>query len=314
MDNRRVERKLAAILAADVAGYSRLMGADEVGTLTALKAHRRELIDPMISAHHGRMVKTTGDGALVEFASVVDAVTCAISIQRGIATRNAAIPGDKRIVFRIGINVGDVIIEDDDVFGDGVNIAARLEALCDPGGVYISQSTHDQIRDKLPLSFADLGEQKLKNIARPLGIFGLTSKDIGAIPDAAIHQPSSSLAGEHTITQSPARLSIAVMPFDNLSGDAGRDYFGDGLVDGLTTDLSSHVANLLVIARGSAFSYKGKSSIDPKVVGRELGARTCCKVACNGPEIGFGSSLVSRRPRKALNYGRSALTVIALTS
>src|SRR3984957_6478214 len=163
MESKTVHRRLAAILAADVVGYSRLMSTDEMGTLTALKAHRRELIDPEIAAHHGRMVKTTGDGALVEFASVVDAVGCAVVIQRGMVTRNAVIPEANRIVFRIGINVGDIIVEGDDIFGDGVNIAARLETLCEPGGVCISRAANDQIRDKLALAFADLGEQTVKN-------------------------------------------------------------------------------------------------------------------------------------------------------
>jgi class 3 adenylate cyclase/pimeloyl-ACP methyl ester carboxylesterase len=183
MQGKTVQRRLAAILAADVVEYSRLMSLDEVGTLEALKAHRRELIDPVIAAHHGRMVKTTGDGALVEFASVVDAVGCAIVIQRSMVTRNAGSGEDKRIVFRIGINVGDIIIDGDDIFGDGVNIAARLEALCEPGGVCISRAANDQIRDKLSLAFADLGEQTVKNISRSVGVFGLALKDIEALPE-----------------------------------------------------------------------------------------------------------------------------------
>ena len=183
MESSTVQRRLAAILAADVVGYSRLMSVDEMGTLTALKAHRRELIDPAIAGHHGRIVKTTGDGALVEFASVVDAVGCAVALQRGMFRRNAGVPEHKRIVFRIGINVGDIIIDGDDIFGDGVNIAARLEALCEPGGVCISRAANDQIRDKLSLAFADLGEQTVKNISRAIGVFGLASKDIEALPE-----------------------------------------------------------------------------------------------------------------------------------
>src|SRR5712671_6836821 len=175
-----IERRLAAILAADIAGYSRLMGSDEVATLRSLKAHRRELVDPGIARHHGRIVKTTGDGMLVEFASIVDAVGCAVSIQRGMIGRNQAVPQDRRIIFRIGINVGDIIIDGGDIFGDGVNVAARLEALCEPGGLCISRGANEQVRDKLRLSFADLGEQTVKNIARAIGVFGLTASDIAA--------------------------------------------------------------------------------------------------------------------------------------
>src|ERR1700756_1915727 len=179
----RVERRLAAILAADVAGYSRLMGADEIGTLQALKAHRKELIDPAITAHRGRIVKTTGDGILVEFASVIDAVGCAVAVQRAMVSRNADVPESRRIVFRIGVNIGDIIIEGDDIFGDGVNVAARLETLCEPGGLCISRSANEQIRDKLSLAFADLGEQTMKNIARSIGVFGLAAQDIALLPD-----------------------------------------------------------------------------------------------------------------------------------
>ena len=193
----REQRKLAAILAADVVGYSRLMGRDEVATLRALKAHRRELVDPNIARHHGRIVKTTGDGMLVEFASIVDAVGCAVSVQRGMIDRNEPVPEDKRIVFRIGINVGDIIIDGDDIFGDGVNVAARLEALCEPGGLCISRGANEQIRDKLSLAFADLGEQTVKNIARSVGVFGLAARDIAALsaevlselPDEASTKP-----------------------------------------------------------------------------------------------------------------------------
>lgn len=191
MESNTVQRRLAAILAADVVGYSRLMETDEVGTLARLKAHRREVVDPSLAAHRGRMVKTTGDGALAEFGSVVDAVTCAIEIQRAMVTRNASLPEDKRIVFRIGINVGDIIIDGDDIFGDGVNIAARLETLCEPGGVCISRAANDQIRDKLSLAFADLGEQSVKNIARAVGVFGLAAKDIEVLPEPDIAAPPS---------------------------------------------------------------------------------------------------------------------------
>src|SRR5258708_3028674 len=179
-----MQRRLAAILAADVVGYSRLMGTDEMETITSLKAHRRELIDSAIAKHSGRIVKTTGDGMLVEFASVVDAVSCAVYIQRDMVGLNDGIAEDKQIVFRIGINVGDIIIDGDDIFGDGVNIAARLETLCEPGGVCISRAANDQIRDKLSLGFADLGEQAVKNISRAVGVFGLTARDIEALPDS----------------------------------------------------------------------------------------------------------------------------------
>jgi len=186
---RTVQRRLAAILAADVVSYGRLMNTDEIGTLEALKAHRRELIDPAIAAHHGRIVKTTGDGALVEFASVVDAVGFAVAMQRGLLSRNVNVAEDKRIVFRIGINVGDIIIDGGDIFGDGVNIAARLEALCEPGGVCISRAANDQIRDKLSLAFTDLGEQAVKNIARAVNAFGLSAQEIEALPEPEIALP-----------------------------------------------------------------------------------------------------------------------------
>jgi class 3 adenylate cyclase/pimeloyl-ACP methyl ester carboxylesterase len=198
-----MQRRLAAILAADVVGYSRLMGADEVGTLTSLKAHRRELVDSSIAEYRGRIVKTTGDGLLVEFASVVDAVGCAVSVQRSMVRRNAGVAEEKQIIFRIGINVGDIIIDGEDIFGDGVNIAARLEALCEPGGLCISRATNDQIRDRLPLAFTDLGEQTVKNISRAVGVFGLAAKEIEMLPEPELARSDPDQAGAATRQSEP---------------------------------------------------------------------------------------------------------------
>ncbi len=308
MENRTVERRLAAIMAADVVSYSRLMGADEVGTLRTLKAHRRDLIDPAIAGHRGRIVKTTGDGMLVEFASVVDAVACAVAIQRGMLSRNAEEPEVKRIVLRIGINVGDIIIDGDDIFGDGVNIAARLETLCEPGGLCISRAANEQVRDKLLLSFADLGEQTVKNIARAVGVFGLAAKDIAALPEEELPQapqtpkPAVEIArpprrravlfaaaivilivagGAWFVRQhgwtlggnldSPGRYSIVVLPFANLSGDPEQAYLADGLTTKITTDLS-RAAGLFVIAATTANTFKEKQA-NVQQVGKDLGVR-----------------------------------------
>jgi adenylate cyclase len=278
MSDERVERRLAAILAGDVVGYSRLMGADEVGTLRALKAIRRELTDPSVAAHHGRVVKTTGDGILIEFPSVVDAVKCAVQIQHRMSSRTHQVPEDKRIVFRIGINVGDVIVEDGDVFGDGVNVAARLEALCDPGGVYVSHMAHDQIRDKLPLAFADLGEHTVKNIARAVRVYGLSASEIAKLPEPTQgdDRPPLASASVHSKETMPAlplrdKPSIAVLPFQNMSGDPEQEYFADGLSEDIITALS-RMHSLFVIARNSTFTYKGRA-VDVKQVGRDLAAR-----------------------------------------
>ncbi len=255
MADARVDRRLAAILAVDVAGYSRLMGADEEGTLAALKACRRELIDPKIAEHQGRIVKTTGDGALVEFASAVDAVRCATEIQRAMAERNADTPDDGRIAFRIGINVGDIIIDDGDIYGDGVNIAARIETLAEPGAICLSENAYQQVKGKLALDVADQGEQQLKNISQSVRVYAVR-------PDGASTRPALSL---------PDRPSIAVLPFQNMSGDPEQDYFCDGMVDDIITGLS-RIKWLFVIARNSTFTYKGRA-VDVKQVGRELGVR-----------------------------------------
>ena len=249
-------RRLAAILAADVAGYSRLMGADEEGTLERLKALRRELLDPKIAEHHGRIVKTTGDGLLVEFASVVDALRSAVEAQREMAGRNTGVPPDNRIELRIGINVGDIIVEDGDIFGDGVNIAARLEALAKPGGICVSGVVHDQVRDKLDLVFEDMGEQQVKNIARPVHVWRIRP---GAKPAVSASLPLAL----------PDKPSIAVLPFANLSGDPEQEYFADGMAEEIITALS-RIRWLFVIARNSSFTYKSQA-VDVKQVGRELG-------------------------------------------
>src|SRR5690242_2234286 len=275
-------RRLAAILAADVAGYSRLMGADEEGTLERLKALRRELIDPKIAEHRGRIVKTTGDGLLVEFASVVDAVRCAVAVQQAIPERNTGVAADRRIELRIGINLGDVIVEDDDLYGDGVNIAARIEALADAGGVFVSNTVHDHVRDRLPFVFEDLGEQQVKNIARRVRVYRVRATLTH--PDA--HAPGSPLsrtAGEGAEGQRreagegspplplPDKPSIAVLPFQNMSGDPEQEYFADGMVEEIITALS-RIRWLFVVARNSSFTYKGQS-VDVKQIGRELGVR-----------------------------------------
>jgi adenylate cyclase len=286
-----VERRLAAILAADIAGYSRLMGVDEVGTLQALKAHRRDLVDPAIALHRGRIVKTTGDGMLVEFASIIDAVGCAVAVQRGMLSRNAGVAEDKRIIFRIGINIGDIIIDGGDIFGDGVNVAARLEVLCEPGGLCISRSANEQIRDKLSLAFADLGEQTMKNITRAVGVFGLAASEIAALPEEdlpkapargpiaangekgprSVSNGQGLAAAEMERTRPVAKPSIAVLPFANLSVDPGQEFFADGLTEDILTGLS-RFRDLFVISRNSTFRFKGKA-VDVRTVARELGVQ-----------------------------------------
>ena len=262
MKDGRVERRLAAILAADVVGYSRLMGADEVGTLAALKAHRREIIDPAIAANRGRIVKTTGDGVLVEFASVVDAVTCAMAVQERMAERTANGAGP-HIQFRIGINIGDIIIDNDDIFGDGVNVAARVENECEPGSVCLSGSAFEQVSGKTSFAFDDLGEKSLKNIDRPIRLY--------AARTAAMKSPASATVKAVTPFPSPDKPSIAVLPFQNMSGDVEQDYFCDGLVEDIITTLSK-LGGLRVVARNSSFVYKGRS-VDVREVAKELGVR-----------------------------------------
>jgi TolB-like protein/class 3 adenylate cyclase len=263
-------RRLAAILAADVAGYSRLMGADEEGTLERLKALRRELVDPKIAEHHGRIVKTTGDGMLVEFASVVDAVRCAVAVQQEMPERNTGIGADSRIELRIGVNLGDVIVEGDDLYGDGINIAARIEALAEPGAVFVSNTVHDQVRDRLPFVFDDLGKQQVKNIARPVRVYRVGPKAPLPNPPPQAGEGSVGAAGAPTLVL-PDKPSIAVLPFANMSGDPEQEYFSDGVVEEITTALS-RIRWLFVIARNSSFTYKGRA-VDVKLVARELGVR-----------------------------------------
>jgi adenylate cyclase len=255
-----MERRLAAILAADVVGYSRLIGADEEGTLERLKAHRREVIDPAIVEHQGRIFKTTGDGVLVEFASPVKAVRCAIDVQHGMAERNADVPKEMRLELRIGINLGDVIVDEGDIYGDGVNVAARLEGIGEPGAIYISGAVRDFVRDKPEIALEDLGERPLKNIAKPVRVFRIKA------PDRQAGTPYA--AGSPPV---PAKPSIAVLPFMNMSGDAEQEYFSDGMTEDLITDLSK-VSGLFVIARNSSFAYKGRS-VKVQEIGRDLGVR-----------------------------------------
>src|SRR5271154_3774559 len=255
-------RKIAAILVSDVVGYSRLAGADEDRTLSRLRGLRSDLIDPAIAAHQGRVVKRTGDGALVEFRSVVDAVRCAIEVQRGMVERNSGLPPERRIDFRIGIHLGDIVEESDgDLMGDGVNISARLEGIAEPGGLCLSNAAYEQVRAKLTESFVDLGEQTLKNISRPVRVYRLD-----LVPEAAhvSEAPRPALA-------LPGKPFIPVLPFQNLSGDPEQEYFADGMVEDIITGLS-RIKWLFVIARNSSFAYKGKS-VDIRQVGRELGVR-----------------------------------------
>ena len=257
MTEQRVQRRLAAIMSADVVGYSRLMGADETGTLSALKELRRNLISPILTEYRGRLVKLMGDGALIEFASAVDAVDCAVCIQRRVAERNLAMPDSASISFRIGVNVGDIIIDGEDIYGDGVNVAARLEKLADPGGICISGMVFDQVKGKLDAGFQDFGTHQVRNIADPVRTYRVVAASVSSQPAGPIPLP--------------AKPSIAVLPFDNMSDDHAQEYFSDGISEDLTTALS-RFEWLFVIARNSAFTYKGKA-VDVKKIRRELGVR-----------------------------------------
>ena len=254
-----MERRLSAIMAADVVGYSRLMSANEVATLTALKDHRAQLIDPKIAQHQGRIVKLTGDGMLVEFPSVVNAVECACTIQREMRARNADVPSERRIEFRVGINLGDVIVDDDDIFGDGVNVASRIEGIAKPGGVAVSGAVRDNIGNKLDLVFEDMGEQELKNIGLPVRVYDV------------ILAAGSEAAAEADELSDAEKPSIAVLPFNNMSGDGEQEYFSDGITEDIITDLSK-VSGLFVVGRNTSFTYKGKA-IQLQQVAAELGVK-----------------------------------------
>ena len=324
-------RRLAAILAADVVGYSRLMGADEEGTLERLKAHRRQLIDSKIAEHHGRIVKTTGDGLLAEFPSVVDAVRCAAEVQRGMIDREPMVPDEQRIRFRVGINLGDVIADGDDIFGDGVNVAARLEALAEPGGVCVSATVRDQVRGKLSYPLEDMGEQSVKNIALPVRVYALRPEAIAELPAtglpvaaprrrnaaylamgvavaallviagaawwlwlAAKPSATAAVAASRSIEQPliAPRLSIVVLPFANLSSDPDQQYFADGITEDVTTDLS-RIGNSFVISRNTAFTYLNKP-VETKQIGRDLGVRYVLEgsVRRSGDKIRVNAQLI----------------------
>jgi adenylate cyclase len=263
LPSERVERRLAAVLAADVAGYSRLMGRDEESTLAQFKAFRKTLVDPTIASHRGRIVKNTGDGMLVEFASPVDAARCAIFIQQEMAGQNSSVPPELRIEFRIGIHVGDIIIDDDDIFGDGVNIAARLEGIAEPGGICISDDAHRHIRGKVDSSFDDIGEQNLKNIAEPMRTWRIR------LSGEAVGMVRSGLPPVQPALSLPDKPSIVVLPFDNMSAEAGQEYLADGIVEAITAALS-RIRSFFVIARNSAFTYKGHPT-NVRDIGKELG-------------------------------------------
>jgi adenylate cyclase len=306
MPTPRPQRRLAAVLAADVVGYSRLMEADEAGTLGALKALRRELIDPRMATYGGRIAKLMGDGMLAEFPSVVDALACAIDVQEAVARRNVGVPDEHRIAFRVGINLGDVIIDDDDLYGDGVNVAARLEQLAEPGGIAISATVREHVEGKLDARFADAGEQRVKNIARSVHVFRWSPVAEAAAALAAVSGP------EPTVQKRP---SIAVLPFDNLSGDAGQAHLADGLAEDVIS-LLSRVRWLLVIARNSTFTYKGRA-VDVQEVAEELGVRYVLEgsVRSAGKRIRVSAQLIDAPSRSHLwaqRYDRELEDLFAL--
>src|SRR6266478_6643199 len=287
MAEERVERRLTAILAADVVGYSRLMGVDEEGTLAALKMLRREVADPKIKEHRGRIVHTTGDGLLGEFASVVDAVRCAVEVQREMAARNADMPAERRVDFRIGVNLGDIISDEDDIYGDGVNVAARLEALAEPGGICVSRVVRDQVRDKLAIAFEDMGAQQVKNIARPVRAYRILLAERAGVP--------SILPETAAPRPLPDRPSIAVLPFKNVSGDPEQEYFVDGITEDIITALSKW-RWFLVIARNSTFAYKGKS-VDLDLNKARMRRVIEALLALSSSPNGFTASEVAARVR-----------------
>lgn len=310
------KRRLAAVLAVDVVGYTRLMGRDEAGTHARLKTLRRERIDPAVQRHGGRVVKGTGDGVLAEFSSAIGAASCAIEVQQTMRELNARVPDDRQIVFRMGLNVGDVIIDDGDIFGDGVNVAARLQSLCAPGGVCISQALRDQIRDKAPFVFDDLGEQTLRNVARPVRAFQIRLDPVADRHSKSSDHPTSSLASSPQHTIAPLdKPSIAVLPFANVNGDPEQEYLSDGIAGDIITALA-RLRWLFVIARNSTFVYKGKA-VDVRRVARELGVRYVLEgsVRTAGQRIRITSQLIDAEFAKniwAQKYDRELQDIFAV--
>ncbi len=308
MAEERVERRLAAILVADVVGYSRLVGADEEGTIARLNSLRKELIDPSIATHHGRIVKLMGDGMLAEFASVVDALRSAVEVQQAVARHEADVPADQRIVFRVGINPGDVVVDGDDIQGDGVNVAARLEGLAEPGGVCISGAVHEQVRDRIDIAFEDLGEQAVKNIERPVRVWRW-------VADASALAAGAGQGVAEGPLPIPDKPSIAVLPFDNMSGDPEQEYFADGMAEDIITALS-HMPWFFVIARNSTFTYKGQA-VDVKQVARELGVQYVLEgsVRKGGSRLRITAQLIDAMTGKhvwAQRYDREIVDIFAV--